>query len=66
MQILGFWGMYFDAVVVKVKTFLFFFRLALTILCCVASCFSASQNKAFAYKNRIYRHFTQKCTKAKY
>ena len=33
MQILGLLGMYFDAVVVKVKTFLLLFRLALAILC---------------------------------
>ena len=32
MQILGMLGMYFDAVVVKVKTFLLLFRLALAIL----------------------------------
>ena len=31
--ILGLLGMYFDAVVVKVKTFLLLFRLALAILC---------------------------------
>ena len=33
MQILGLFGMYFDAVVVKVKIFLLLFRLALDILC---------------------------------
>ena len=33
MQILGLLGMYFDAVVVGVKTFLLLFRLALAILC---------------------------------
>ena len=32
MQILGLLGMYFDAVVVEVKTFLFLFRLALVLL----------------------------------
>ena len=32
MQILGLLGMYFDAVVVEVKTFLLLFRLALAIL----------------------------------
>ena len=32
MQILGVLGTYFDAVVVKVKTFLLLFRLALAIL----------------------------------
>ena len=32
MQILGLLGMYFDAVVIEVKTFLLFFRLALAIL----------------------------------
>ena len=32
MQILGLLGMYFDAVVVAVKTFLLLFRLALAIL----------------------------------
>ena len=33
MQILGHLGMYFDAVVVEVEKYLFFFRLALAILC---------------------------------
>ena len=33
MQILGLLGMYFNAVVVEFKTFLFLFRLALAILC---------------------------------
>ena len=33
MQILGLLGMYFDAEVVEVKTFLHLFRLALAILC---------------------------------
>ena len=33
MQILGLLGIYFDAVVVEVKTFLLLFRLALAILC---------------------------------
>ena len=33
MQILGLLGMYFDAVVVEVTTFLLLFRLALVILC---------------------------------
>ena len=32
MQILGLFGMYFDAVLVEVKTFLLLFRLALAIL----------------------------------
>ena len=32
MQILGLLGMYFDAVVVEVMTFLLLFRLALAIL----------------------------------
>ena len=32
IQILGLLGMYFDAMVVEVKTFLLLFRLALTIL----------------------------------
>ena len=35
MQILGLLGMYFDAVVVKVETFLLLFRFALAILCSV-------------------------------
>ena len=35
MQIPGLLGMYFDAVVVKVKTFLLLFKLALVILWCV-------------------------------
>ena len=33
MQILGLLGMYFDAVVVKVKTFLLLFRLTLAMKC---------------------------------
>ena len=33
MQILGLLDMYFDAVVVEVKTFALYFRLALAILC---------------------------------
>ena len=33
MQILGLLGVYFDAVVVEVKTYLLLFRLALAILC---------------------------------
>ena len=33
MLILGLLGMYFDAVVVEVKTFSLLFRLALAILC---------------------------------
>ena len=33
MQILGLLGMYFDAVVLEVKTFLLLFRLTLAILC---------------------------------
>ena len=32
MQILGLFGMYFDAVVVEVKTFLLLFRFTLAIL----------------------------------
>jgi hypothetical protein len=32
MQILGLLGMYFDAVVVEVKKYLLFFRLALAIM----------------------------------
>ena len=35
MQILALLGMYFDAVVVEVKTFLLLFRLALAIVLCV-------------------------------
>ena len=35
MQILGLLGMYFDAVVVEVKTCLLLFRLALAILCVI-------------------------------
>ena len=35
MHFLGLLGMYFDAVVVKVTTFLLLFRLALAILCYV-------------------------------
>ena len=37
MQILGFLGMYFDAVVVEIEKCLLFFRLALAILCIVES-----------------------------
>ena len=33
IQILGLMGMYFDVVVVEVKTFLLLFRLAMAILC---------------------------------
>ena len=33
MQILDLLGMYFDTMVVEVKTFLLLFRLALAILC---------------------------------
>ena len=42
MQILGLLGMYFDAVVVEVKTFSLLFRLALSILWEVAAkiCYS--------------------------
>ena len=32
MQILGLWSTYFDAVVVEVEKYLFFFRLALALL----------------------------------
>ena len=35
MLILGLLGMYFDAMVVEVMTFLLLFRLALAILCAV-------------------------------
>ena len=38
MQILGLLVMYFHAVVVKVKTFLLLFRLALAILCLLMAC----------------------------
>ena len=37
IQILGLLGMYFDAVVVEVETFLLLFRLALAILWYLAS-----------------------------
>ena len=37
MQILGLFGMHFDAVVVEVKTFLLLFRLTLAILCATAT-----------------------------
>ena len=33
IKILGLLGMYFDTVVIEVKTFLLLFRLALAILC---------------------------------
>ena len=46
MQILGLFGMYFDDVVVKVKTFLLLFRLALAILCTVnRTCMRCSKSK---------------------
>ena len=38
IKILGLLGMYFDAVVVEVETFLLLFRLALAILCTVLWC----------------------------
>ena len=38
MQILGLLGMYFDAVVVEVKTFSLLFRLALAMLCSFPHC----------------------------
>ena len=37
----------------------FFFYLHLHINCVAPPCFTASQDKAFAY--RIYMHFTQQC-----
>ena len=37
MEILGLLGMYFDAVVLEVKTLLLLFRLARAILCCYTS-----------------------------
>ena len=42
MQILGLLGMYFDAVVVEVKTFLILFRLALAILWILTSFYQKS------------------------
>ena len=38
IQILGLMGMYFDGVVVEVKTFSLLFRLALAILWVVGKC----------------------------
>ena len=46
MQILDLLGMYFDAVVVKVKTFLLLFRLALAILCQKTSTLILRENNA--------------------
>ena len=43
MQILGLLGMYFDAVIVEVKKYLLFFRLALAILWEVNFKFSANE-----------------------
>ena len=48
IQILGLMDMYFDAVVVEVKTFLLLIRLAQAILCYVLlHCFSDQLRKAF-------------------
>ena len=44
MQILGHLGIYFDAVVQGVKTFLLLFRLALAILCVVTDGKSQKQS----------------------
>jgi hypothetical protein len=46
MQILGLLGIYFDAVVVEVKTFLLLFRLALAILCGLGKTVSGSNSSA--------------------
>ena len=43
MQILGLFGMYFDAVVVEVKTFLLLFRLTQAILWAITSVFTAGK-----------------------
>ena len=49
MQILGLLGMYFDAVVVEVKTFLLLFRLALAILIlCAKKCQMAIFLKSYS------------------
>jgi hypothetical protein len=48
VQILGLLGMYFDAVVVAVKTFLLLFRLALAILC------FAKLYRAFGCRTKFY------------
>ena len=48
MLILGLLGMYFDAVVVEVKTFLLLFRLALAILCCL--CIHKDKCKTLLYR----------------
>ena len=46
IQILGLFGMYFDAVVVEVKTFLLLFRLALAILWHRNSSYNVDWNNA--------------------
>ena len=56
MHILGILVMYFDAVVVEVKTYLHLFRLALTILCLILSLIKAEfflvKNKSITIEDR--------------
>ena len=54
MQILGLLGMYFDAVVVEVKTFLLLFRLALAILCYARKQVSLARTIYILYYHHIY------------
>ena len=58
MQILGLFGMYFDAVVVEVKTFSLSFKLALAILCQFASAHNCTQTHAPAQKSlKIHSYY---------
>ena len=62
IQILGLLGMYFDAVVVEVKTSLLLFRLALAILCDtrydISSCiFLKITNVGLILKGRLFDAF---------
>ena len=49
IQILGLLGIHFDAVVVKVKTFLLLFRLALAILCSILNSLVLEQQLTVLY-----------------
>ena len=58
IQILGLLGMYFDAVVVEVKTFSLSLKLALAILCQFASVHNCTQTHAPAQKSlEIYSYY---------
>ena len=50
IHILDLLGMYFDAVLVKVKTFLLLFRLALAILCVVQMVIEFEQHAQSSYQ----------------